>query len=88
MFQIITRKDESKAREIDSSGWKIKNKWNWSWIDKKISVDIAKILPKSNWKKGTTECILGDFIRKVGKNADISIKHVVCTSQRDILQNC
>ena len=54
-FNIIQNDDAAK----------VKNKWSWSWLKKKIVLDINKILPKSQWTSGPVETILGDFTRKV-----------------------
>ena len=54
-FNIIQNDDAAK----------VKNKWSWSWLEKKIVYYIKKILPKSQWTSGPVETILGDFTRKV-----------------------
>ena len=54
-FNIIQNDDAAK----------VKNKWSWSWLEKKNVLDIKKILPKSQWTSGPVETILGDFTRKV-----------------------
>ena len=55
-FNIIQNDDAAK----------VKNKcWSWSWLEKKIVLDIKTILPKSQWTSGPVETILGDFTRKV-----------------------
>ena len=54
-FNIIQNDDAAK----------VKNKWSSSWLEKKIVLDIKKILPKSQWTSGPVETILGDFTRKV-----------------------
>ena len=61
-FNIIQNDDANTAKVIDA---KVKNKWSWSWLEKKIVLDIKKILPKSQWTSGPVETILGDFTRKV-----------------------
>ena len=60
--EILDRKDAQVVKEIDIS---VKNKWNWTWLEKKLVVDIGKILPKTKWTKGPVDTALSDFVRKV-----------------------
>ena len=57
--------DNFNIIQNDDAAAKVKNKWSWSWLEKKIVLDIKKILPKSQWTSGPVETILGDFTRKV-----------------------
>ena len=38
MSRIVTRDEDSVNLDIG-----IKNKWNWSWLEKKINVDVKKL---------------------------------------------
>ena len=43
MIVIVDRNDNIAVKKIDKG---VRNKWNWAWIEKKISVHIGKTLPK------------------------------------------
>ena len=43
--RIITPHEDSI--DIDAS---IRNKWNWSWLEKKITVDVKTVPLSTTWK--------------------------------------
>ena len=43
--RIITPHEDSI--DIDAS---IRNKWNWSWLEKKITVDVKTVALSTTWK--------------------------------------
>ena len=61
MSRIVTRDEDSVNLDIG-----IKNKWNWSWLEKKINVDVKKVLPSMTWKGDLiiSFCV-GESVRKV-----------------------
>ena len=60
MSRIVTRDEDSVNLDIG-----IKNKWNWSWLEKK-NVDVKKVVPSMTWKGDPiiSFCV-GESIRKV-----------------------
>ena len=45
MSRIVTHNEDSINLDIG-----IKNKWNWSWQEKKINADVKKVVPSKTWK--------------------------------------
>ena len=43
----------------------VKNKWNWHWLEKSVTVDGKKLLPSSAWNAGNLTFNVGESIRKV-----------------------
>ena len=43
----------------------VKNKWNWHWLGKSVTVDVKNMLPSSAWNAGSLTFYLGEIIRKV-----------------------
>ena len=62
ILQRYGEEDELKLVDIDKDQ---SNKWRWDWLEKSIVVDPAKILPKSDWSKGSLTLLVKDYIRKV-----------------------
>ena len=61
-YVIVDRKDEAVLKKLEG---KIKNKWQWSWMDKVLATDLSKCLPEIGWKRGILENNFQHFIRKV-----------------------
>lgn len=61
-FAVIKRTDEAVVRRVDNT---VKNKWQWSWVEKTCKINIAECLPEVGWKGGVLENNFSDFIRKV-----------------------
>ena len=61
MSRIVTRDEDSANLDIG-----IKNKWNWSQLEKKINVDVEKVVSSMTWKGDPiiSFCV-GESIRKV-----------------------
>ena len=57
---VIERTDEN---EVFSES--VANKWNWSWLDCKVLVDIKSILPNSEWVNPPVLTDLRDYFRKI-----------------------
>ena len=60
MSRIVICDEDSVNLDIG-----IKNKWNWSWLEKK-NVDVKKVTPSMTWKGDTiiSFCV-GESIRKI-----------------------
>ena len=57
----ISTRDEDSI-DIDAG---IKNKWNWSWLEKKITVDVKKVALSTTWKgESLISFCASEFIRK------------------------
>ena len=45
MSRIVTCDEDSINLDVG-----FKNKWDWSWLEKKINVDFKKVIPSMTWK--------------------------------------
>ena len=43
----------------------VKNKWNWHWLEKSVTVDGKKLLPSLAWNAGNLTFNVGESIRKI-----------------------
>ena len=60
MSRIITRDKDSVNLDVG-----IKNKWNWSWLEKKINVDVKKVVPFMTQKGDSViSFCVGESIKK------------------------
>ena len=59
-MNIISRDED--CENIDAC---VKNKWNWHWLEKRVTVDGKKLLPSSAWNAGNLTFNVGESIRKV-----------------------
>ena len=57
---IISRAEDSG--DLDNG---IKNKWNWHWLEKQVTVDVKKVLPSTSWNGESLTYYVGESIRKV-----------------------
>ena len=61
MFQKLTERDKTLAREIDKEKG-VKNCWNFGWLDQTVSIPW-----KHQLKEKTVEVSLGDCISKINQ---------------------
>ena len=59
-MNIISRDED--CVNIDAC---VKNKWNWHWLEKSVTVDVKKLLPSSAWNAGNLTFNADESIRKV-----------------------